>query len=66
MSGLEAEIRKKKQAEAAKAKTREAMKHESHQAAEHDSRLEHYVEQEKAGLKKTAKLSEANKALRDN
>lgn len=66
MSGLETELRRKKQAEDAKAKARQAMKHEAQQAAEQDSRLEHYVEQEKAGLKKGAKLAEVNRTLRES
>ena len=64
MSGIEKEIKKKKQEQAAKTAARQAMKHESHQAAEQDSRLKHYVEKEKAELKRGAKDAEANKELR--
>ena len=64
MTGIENEVKKQKQEQTAKARTREAMKHESHQAAEQDSRLKHYVEKEKADLKRGAKDAEANKELR--
>ena len=66
MTGIEKAIKKQKQEGAAKAATREAMKHESHQAAEQDSRLKHYVEKEKADLKRDAKEAEANKELRND
>ena len=65
MSGIESEIRRKRQAEEAKAKTREAMKREGQEAAGQDSRLSHYVEKEKAALKKGARDVEANRNLRE-
>lgn len=64
MSGIEKEVQRKKQAQAGKTAAREAMKRESHQAADQDSRLKHYVEKEKAELKRDAKDAEANKELR--
>lgn len=64
MTGIEKEIKKQKQEQAAKTATREAMKHESHQAADQDSRLKHYVEKEKAELRRGSKDAEANKELR--
>ena len=66
MSDIEREVEKKKQEQAAQEKTRAAMKHESHQAAERDSRLKHYVEKEKAELKREAKEAEVNKDLRQD
>ena len=66
MSGIEKEVQRKKQEQAAQEKTRAAMKHESHQAADQDSRLKHYVEKEKAELRRDAKEAEINKDLRQD